>query len=617
MMVLIFGGLPAVFAEKFNAAFGGVVKAVEWVINKLIDGVNHVLKAASLVRAIVNRNEIDSKRQEAKALQDASFKLGMNASDPAPDYSKMPRDQIDAAHAAWSQRQAQRKAVMDANNARAAQLNQEADRLAGNLPALPQIELDREGVKGAGAAMAQGLKDNLDAIKTEVVSELEKYEAEVQRIGLARSKVDPGKINDDKGRDRTKPQTDKDGAAKMMRELEALMKKSNAILEAEMQLERASEVLTWGIDNGKISAEKAIEVYLDYATVLREQHYPYATFIEDIDKATAAMKGSHEEADIHNQLIEARTKLIEAGHRVNEMEMEVIEAKLVLQQEQARIWEKEKQILQEVNGKYREHIDYVKALIKLRQEGKLTHEEKQGLFTAANNNLTSSNDAAYEAFRKKQFASTPMFGNDTNDYTRGEIYTGIQAGLKAIEKDATNVSGAISDVMTTAFGNVEEFILKSVENGQLAWDSLIDGMLNALNRLALKLIETWIIMKAMNLASGNAPAATLAGTPGAGTIIDPAAWGGGFAEGGSYVVPGSGAPDSRKVLFRVSPGERIDFTPPGKASQSGGGGAARSGSGKVSVYNVHDRRSLLQELDTPEGHTVIHNVLRKNPGFRG
>jgi hypothetical protein len=38
-----------------------------------------------------------------------------------------------------------------------------------------------------------------------------------------------------------------------------------------------------------------------------------------------------------------------------------------------------------------------------------------------------------------------------------------------------------------------------------------------------------------------------------------------FATGGTVIVPGSGAEDSRLFQARVSPGERIDFTPPGQA----------------------------------------------------
>lgn len=47
-------------------------------------------------------------------------------------------------------------------------------------------------------------------------------------------------------------------------------------------------------------------------------------------------------------------------------------------------------------------------------------------------------------------------------------------------------------------------------------------------------------------------------------ILDAILSAGGFAEGGSGVIPGSGPPDSRLFLARVSPGERFEFTPQGR-----------------------------------------------------
>ena len=48
-------------------------------------------------------------------------------------------------------------------------------------------------------------------------------------------------------------------------------------------------------------------------------------------------------------------------------------------------------------------------------------------------------------------------------------------------------------------------------------------------------------------------------------VLDAILSAGGFAEGGSGVIPGSGPPDSRLFLARVSPGEHFEFTPPSRA----------------------------------------------------
>ena len=47
-------------------------------------------------------------------------------------------------------------------------------------------------------------------------------------------------------------------------------------------------------------------------------------------------------------------------------------------------------------------------------------------------------------------------------------------------------------------------------------------------------------------------------------VLDAILSAGGFAEGGSGVIPGSGPPDSRLFLARVSPGEHFEFTPQGR-----------------------------------------------------
>jgi len=40
---------------------------------------------------------------------------------------------------------------------------------------------------------------------------------------------------------------------------------------------------------------------------------------------------------------------------------------------------------------------------------------------------------------------------------------------------------------------------------------------------------------------------------------------GGFQQGGSFTVGGSGGPDSQPVSFMATPGERVNVTPPGQA----------------------------------------------------
>jgi tape measure domain-containing protein len=97
--------------------------------------------------------------------------------------------------------------------------------------------------------------------------------------------------------------------------------------------------------------------------------------------------------------------------------------------------------------------------------------------------------------------------------------------------------------------------------------------------------------------------------------------GGGMAHGGTYTAPGSGGGvDSVPVMFRVTPGERITFTPPGMTGPgAGGGGSAGVGAPPVilnaRVINVGDpAEAALAALNSQPGEQLIWNVLAKSPG---
>ena len=76
---------------------------------------------------------------------------------------------------------------------------------------------------------------------------------------------------------------------------------------------------------------------------------------------------------------------------------------------------------------------------------------------------------------------------------------------------------------------------------------------------------------------------------------------GSFQRGGSFVVPGTGGPDSRDVSFRATPGERVTISPADQAPT-------------VNVYNyAGDDTSVETEARTgPSGQQVIDVIFRRN-----
>jgi tape measure domain-containing protein len=91
----------------------------------------------------------------------------------------------------------------------------------------------------------------------------------------------------------------------------------------------------------------------------------------------------------------------------------------------------------------------------------------------------------------------------------------------------------------------------------------------------------------------------------------------GMAHGGTYIAGGSGGVDSRNVMFRVTPGERITFTPPGQMApaNSNTGGGAPSVSVPLSIHLGGDLNALVtKHLSSPEGEQIVIDIVAKHAG---
>lgn len=89
----------------------------------------------------------------------------------------------------------------------------------------------------------------------------------------------------------------------------------------------------------------------------------------------------------------------------------------------------------------------------------------------------------------------------------------------------------------------------------------------------------------------------------------------GFMTGGSFVVPGTGGPDSKMMAIRATPGERISVQTPAqyrKGTESGGEGGGGSQPVQVRVINVDDPRNVYAALDTAEGAQVVMNIIERD-----
>ena len=167
-----------------------------------------------------------------------------------------------------------------------------------------------------------------------------------------------------------------------------------------------------------------------------------------------------------------------------------------------------------------------------------------------------------------------------------------------VADDASRVFGSLADItrgfvgeQSTAYqalfaiqqGAALSSALLSIQEGEA--NSLSAGFPENLGNLAAFLGQTAGILAAIQ-----------------GTQYQGAQYEGGFQTGGNFMVGGSGGPDSQRVAFDATPGERVTIETPDQQSQSGA----------VQIINVLDPRVIDQYLSSPAGVRRVLNVINDN-----
>lgn len=179
-----------------------------------------------------------------------------------------------------------------------------------------------------------------------------------------------------------------------------------------------------------------------------------------------------------------------------------------------------------------------------------------------------------------------------------------KANKKLVEDWSKNRQAQI-DAVADHLKPLEDALVELALTGETSWRKMADAMIADLARVATQKA----IMGLINLAftgSTSSPAEQAAG----------ALAGGSHAFGGSYITPGVGGQDSVPVMFRLTPGERVDFTPPGGYGSGGGGNQRSSAPAPARPIIIEDRRdprALMQ--GGPDVDRVILDSLHRH-GFR-
>lgn len=199
-----------------------------------------------------------------------------------------------------------------------------------------------------------------------------------------------------------------------------------------------------------------------------------------------------------------------------------------------------------------------------------------------------------------------------------KLHDGLQKEIGTLGEDQTlkgllefrqrflDVSHEVRDLFSEMFGQFNTELLNFLRTGEFSFKTFITNIVMDLEKLLLKRAELEIFNLVLTAIAGPAalaPGATAQGIQHAG----------GYAYGGNFQVGGQGGPDSQIVMFRATPGERVNVTPPGRPSGDGGGGSAAPT--VVRVVNVHDPRESLGIVDSPAGEKVFVNMLRRNRGL--
>lgn len=173
----------------------------------------------------------------------------------------------------------------------------------------------------------------------------------------------------------------------------------------------------------------------------------------------------------------------------------------------------------------------------------------------------------------------------------------IDESNKKLVEDRTKRIDEIADHLKP----IEDALVELALKGEMSWRKMTDAMIADLLRVAIRQGEVALIGA---IAGGGAGAA-------AGAVS-----GGNHAFGGSYTAPGTGGgQDSIPVMFRMSPHERVDFTPMGGWGSGGGPGNGQNQRSAPPQLNIalEDNRDPRALLRTADFRRAVLDVAREHP----
>jgi lambda family phage tail tape measure protein len=177
------------------------------------------------------------------------------------------------------------------------------------------------------------------------------------------------------------------------------------------------------------------------------------------------------------------------------------------------------------------------------------------------------------------------------------MVAGFEHGLLAELKKVSDVTGIVSNYMTSAFSTLENSWVDFLKTGKFQWNDFAKSIIESTMHMVTQLLIIKPILEALRASISGS-------TSGASTAVSSLATLVGFAGGGDFIVGGSSSTDSNVVAFRATAGERVIVQTPAQ-QQSGGTGNTHV---SVNVYAT-DAQSFLKSENQVAAAT--NRALRK------
>jgi len=136
-----------------------------------------------------------------------------------------------------------------------------------------------------------------------------------------------------------------------------------------------------------------------------------------------------------------------------------------------------------------------------------------------------------------------------------DLASGAERALLKIDTNVNDLASTVEDTLVNAFSAASDALTQFVATGKLDFNSLMTSIIADITRLALQKAVLGPLFAAFG--GGGGIFSSLKGLFGA-------------QHGGTGIVGGTGGTDSQVVAFKATPGERVDITPAGSRSGSGG-----------------------------------------------